>query len=87
MFLSKQNGKYGFVNKNEIVVIDYLYDDATEQNEAGFVAVKKDGKWGSINSKGETVVSPSYELKNNPVIDFIGKWHLAEDVNANYYIK
>ncbi len=87
LFLSKQNGKYGFVNKNGIVVIDYLYDDATEQNEAGFVAVKKDGKWGSINSKGETVVSPSYELKNNPVIDFIGKWHLAEDVNANYYIK
>ena len=87
LFLSKKNGKYGFVDKNGIVVIDYIYDDATEQNEAGYVAVKKDGKWGCIDSKGKTIVEPKYELKNNPIIDFIGNWHLAEDLNANYYIK
>ena len=26
-------------------------------------------------------------VENNPVIDFIGTWHLAEDANANYYTK
>ena len=87
LFLSKKDGKYGYVDKNNVVVVNYIYDDATEQNDSGYVAVKKDGKWGAINSKGETVVEPTLELENNPIIDFIGKWHLAEDVNANYYIK
>ncbi len=87
LFLSKKDGKYGYVDKNGVVVINYIYDDATEQNDSGFVAVKKDGKWGAINSKGETVVEPTYELENNAIIDFIGQWHLAEDINANYYTK
>ena len=87
LFLSKKDGKYGYVDKNNVVVVNYIYDDATEQNDSGYVAVKKDGKWGAINSKGETVVEPSLELENNPIIDFIGAWHLAEDINANYYIK
>lgn len=87
LFLSKKNGKYGYVDKNNVVVVNYIYDDATEQNDSGYVAVKKDGKWGTINSKGETVVEPKYELTNNAIIDFIGKWHLAEDINAGYYVK
>ena len=36
LFLSKQNDKYGFVNKDGIVIVDYIYDDATEQNRVGF---------------------------------------------------
>ena len=87
LFLSKKDGKYGYVDKNNVVVVNYIYDDATEQNDSGFVAVKKDGKWGTINSKGETIVEPTLTLENNPVIDFIGTWHLAEDINANYYTK
>lgn len=87
LFLSKKDGKYGYVNKNNVVVVNYIYEDATEQNESGYIAVKKDGKWGTLNSKGETVVKPSLALSNNPVIDFIGQWHLAEDANANYYTK
>lgn len=87
LFLSKKDGKYGYVDKDNVVVVNYIYDDATEQNESGFIAVKKDGKWGAINSKGETVVEPKYTLENNAIIDFIGSWHLAEDINANYYTK
>lgn len=85
LFLSKQNGKYGYVNKNGIVVVNYNYDDATEQNDYGYAAVKKDGKWGAIDSKGEMIVEPQYELAQNPLVSFIGKWHLAPDLNANYY--
>ena len=29
--------------------------------------------------------SLKYELENNLVIDFIGKWHLGQDLNMNYY--
>lgn len=87
IFLSIKNGKYGFVDSDNNVVVDYIYDDATEQNSYGYAAVKKDGKWGSINGKGETVLEPSVNLDNNFVINFIGKWHLAEELNMNYYIK
>ena len=85
LFLSKKDGKYGFVNKDGVVIVNYIYDDATEQDEYGFASIKKDGKWGAIDQKGTVVVEPQYELKNNILIKFIGKWHLAEDLNANYY--
>ena len=85
LFLSRQNGKYGYVNKEGIVVVDYIYDDATEQNDYGYVAVKQNGVWGALDQNGNVIVSPSYELAQNTVISFIGKWHLAPDLNANYY--
>lgn len=85
LFLSKKNGKYGYVNKEGIVVVDYIYDDATEQNDYGYVAVKQNGVWGALDQNGNVVVTPSYELAQNTVISFIGKWHLAPDINANYY--
>ncbi len=87
IFLSKKDGKYGYINNKGIVVVDYIYDDATEQNKYGYVSVKKDGKWGSLDQTGKTIVEPTYTLENNLIIDFIGKWHLAEDINANYYTK
>ena len=85
LYLSKQDGKYGFINNKGEVVVDYIYDDATEQNEAGYAAVKKDGKWGSIDINGKIVIEPTYNLDNNYLIDFAGKWHLGQDINMNYY--
>ena len=85
LFLSKKDGKYGYVDKNGNVVVDYIYDDATEQNEYGFVAVKKDGLWGSLDKEGKEVIETKYNLENNLIINFIGKWHLGEDLNMNYY--
>ncbi len=85
LFLSKKGDKYGFVNANGIVVVDYLYDDATEQNDYGYAGVKIGGKWGAIDSSGKVVVEPTYEFNQNTVISFINKWHLAPDLNANYY--
>ncbi len=85
MYLSKYNDKYGFIDKNGIVVVDYIYDDATEQNDYGFAGIKKDGKWGAIDATGKVIVEPTYEFSQNTVISFINKWHLAPDLNANYY--
>ena len=87
LFLSKKDGKYGYVNNKGIVVVDYIYDDAKEQNNYGYISVKKDGKWGALDQTGKQIVEPKYSLENNLVIDFIGTWHIAEDVNANYYTR
>ena len=85
LFVSKKDGKYGFVDKDGKVVVDYVYDDATNQNSYGFAGVKKDGKWGSIDRKGNVVIQPTYNLDSYLLVDFIGGWHLGQDVNMNYY--
>lgn len=85
LFKSKKDGKYGFVDKNGNIVVDYQYDDVTEQNSYGYAGIKKDGKWGSINNKGEIVQEPTYNLEDYLKIDFIERWHLGKDINMNYY--
>lgn len=85
LFKSKKDGKYGFVDKEGKVIVDYIYDDATEQNSYGFAGIKKDGKWGSIDSQGNIVQEPTYNLDDYLKIDFIGRWHLGKDINMNYY--
>ncbi len=85
LFLSKKDGKYGYVNKTGDVVIDYIYDDATEQNSCGYAAVKKDGVWGSIDKAGVVSKEPSVNLDSSIYIDFIGEWHLSD--NGLYYQK
>ena len=85
LFASKKGDKYGFVDKDGKVVVDYKYDEVGNQNALGYAAVKKDGKWGAIDSKGQVVQEPIYDLEEYLKIDFIGKWHLGKDINMNYY--
>lgn len=87
LFLVKENEKYGYENKNGERVVDCIYDDGTEQNAYGYVAVKKDGVWGSLKSDGTVCLSPSVNLDNNLYIDFIEKWHIYENSNMNVYTK
>ena len=85
LFLDKKDGKYGYLDKNGKNVVDYKYDDATEQNDFGFVGVKADGKWGSLDTKGNVVQDPTYILDDYLLIDFIGRWHLGLDINMMCY--
>ena len=87
LFLVKENGKYGFDNKDGQRIVDCIYDDAKEQNEFGYCAVKKDGLWGNIKSDGTIVVNPSLNLDDYLFIDFIDKWHRINDLSINAYIK
>ena len=87
LFLYKENGKYGYVNKNNEKIVDPFYDDAKEQNEYGYCAVKKDGLWGAIKSDGTVVVEPSINLEENLFIDFVSNWYLYNDLNLNVYTK
>lgn len=85
LFLDKKDGKYGYLDKNGKNVVDYKYDDATEQNDFGFVGVKADGKWGSLDTKGNVIQDPTYNLDDYLLIDFIGRWHLGLDINMMCY--
>lgn len=86
LFLSRNDeGKYGFVDANGNVVVNYIYDEAKEQNDYGYASVKQNGLWGAIDSKGQIAVSPSYNLETNILIEFIGKWHIGEDLNLYYF--
>lgn len=87
LFLFKENGKYGYKNKEGEVIVDPIYDDAKEQNSFGYCAVKKGNVWGALKYNGTIVLTPSVNLDNYLYIDFIDKWHMSSDLNLNTYIK
>lgn len=75
LFVKVEDKKYGFVDMNGNLVVDYQYDKAYEFNSYGFAAVKKDGKWGAINEQGEEVIAPTYEFKEQSEPSFIGRYY------------
>ena len=82
----EKNGKWGFVDKNGNIVLDYKYEDATQLNEYGFAGIKQNGKWGSIDENGNIVVEPIYNLDNYYEINFIGKYYkVIYDYRTVYY--
>lgn len=87
LFLIKENGKYGYENKNGEKIVDCIYDDAKEQNEFGYCAVKKDGLWGALKSDGTVIVNPSRNLEEYLYVDFISEWNRYNDLRLNVYTK
>lgn len=87
LFLVNKDGKYGYVNKDGDLVVNYKYDDAKEQNEFGYCVVKQDGKWGVLAKDGTVILKPSVSLDDNLYIDFIASYHLFDDKNLNLYVK
>jgi len=87
LFLIKENGKYGYVNKDGAKVVDCIYDDATEQNKYGYSAVMVNGKWGCLAQNGSVVVEPSITIENSTQANFIGSWHMSDLLELNCYTK
>ena len=87
LFLVKEFGRFGYENKEGKRIVDCIYDDAKEQNEYGYCAIKKDGLWGAIRSDGTVVVKPSINLDNFLYIDFISEWHRYNDASLSIYTK
>ena len=73
LYAKQENGLWGFEKRDGTLVVECKYDKVTEFNEYGFASVEKDGKWGAINSEGEEIVAPTYELEGIP--SFIGKYY------------
>lgn len=88
IFAKSQNGKWGFVDKNGQVIIDYQYDEVTEQNEYGFAGIKKDGKWGIVYKNGKIIVEPIYEINTEEAPEFVGTYYkVTYGFGEFYYTK
>ena len=87
LFASEQDGKWGFVDKNNNIKVDYQYDKVTEVNELGFAGIKKDGKWGVIDKNGNIILEPTYEISDqNGEPYFIGKYYkVISGYEEEYY--
>lgn len=86
-FASEKDGKWGFVDKDNNVKIDYQYDKVTELNELGFAGIKKDGKWGVIDKDGNIILEPTYTIpEQNGEPYFIGKYYkVISGYEEEYY--
>lgn len=84
LYAKQINEKWGFVDSNGELKVQNEYDMVTEFNEYGFAGIKKDGKWGVINLKGEIVQESIYELKGASP-NFIGKYYQSEKWYGDSY--
>mgnify|MGYP000564102033 FL=1 len=84
IFAKQQGSKWGFVDANENMIVDYNYDKVTEVNKYGFAGIKQNGKWGVIDSNGKIIVEPQYKLSENDPI-FIGQYYQVIYGNGEIY--
>lgn len=75
LFAKKENNKWGFVDKNNNIIVNAKYDKVTEFNEYGFAGVQKDGKWGVIDTNGNELIAPTYSIEENKEAYFIGSYY------------
>ena len=55
-----ENGKWGFINTSDIVVIQPQYDEVRDFN-GGYCIVKQDGRWGIMDKAGKFVHQCTYD--------------------------
>jgi hypothetical protein len=55
-----EEGKWGFINKDGMVVITWQYENVSAF-EGGVAKVLMGGKWGVIGKSGKYIISPRYE--------------------------
>ncbi|MBO5479302.1 MAG: WG repeat-containing protein [Clostridia bacterium] len=76
LYAKEENGKWGLVDSEDNVVVDFIYDRTTSLNEHGFAGIKKDGKWGVVDKSGNIIKEPVYKLENeNKDPEFIGIYY------------
>ena len=79
IFSKKQDGKWGYVDKDGNIVVDFKYDMATDVNKYGFAAVKNNNKWGVVDKDGIIIKEPIYEL-DEYVPNFIGEYYEVRSI-------
>lgn len=58
-----KNGKWGLINLDNEILIDFEYEDLDEEKE-GMRAFKKDGLWGYMDENGKEVIEPRFNYKS-----------------------
>ena len=61
VYASKNNNKWGLVDSNGNIIVDYKYDLVTEQN-GNVAGIKKDGKWQIVNTEGKVISNKEYTI-------------------------
>ena len=73
LYASYKNGKWGFVDVNQKVIVDYKYDFVTEfQN--GVAGFKINGLWGVLSDDGKVQLEATYQINSNDV-KFLSKYY------------
>lgn len=62
---NQQNGKWGFVDDNNVVMITYSFDEVRPFSE-GIAGVRVDNNWGFLNLGGEVVIP--FDFDNNRIL-------------------
>ena len=76
LYAKKENGKWGLVDGKGNVIVDFIYDRTTSQNEYGFAGINKDDKWGVVDEKGNILIEPTYKIENgSKEPEFIGVYY------------
>ena len=65
LFLVKKDGKYGWIDENGNVIINFEYQEVSYDDE-DVIVTKKDGKWGCIDNKGNIVINFEYDELGEP---------------------
>ena len=77
LYAYTQNGKWGFTDKTNQVIVPARYEAVTEQN-GNTVGFKQNGKWGIMDTSGNIIVQPIYTIRSSK-IKFLGKYYLVSD--------
>ena len=81
-----QNGKWGFIDEDGNMVIDYQYDDANNFSD-GLVRVVKDNKYGFIDKSNNVIIEINREYETYFTgMDFSEGLALADENGKDIYI-
>lgn len=85
IFAKQQDGKWGYVDKDGNIVVDFQYEMTTNINQYGFGAFRQNGKWGVVDANGNIIKEATYKLSiYNP--EFIGEYYEVSDIyQISYY--
>lgn len=89
LFAKEENGKWGFIDRDGNIVVDFIYDRTTSSNEYGFAGIKKDGKWGVVDQNGNIITEPTYQIDDGSKDpEFIGVYYkIYYGYGESYYTK
>ena len=85
IYAKSKDGKWGFVDKSGNVVVDYIYDKATDLNSYGYAGIKLDGKWGVVDTSGKVIVEPTYIFNVQTEPQFIKDYYRVEYGYGEFY--
>lgn len=85
IYAKSQDGKWGFVDKSGDVVVDYIYDKATDLNSYGYAGIKLDGKWGVVDANGKVIVEPTYTSNGQAEPEFIKDYYKVQYGYGEFY--